>query len=763
MPRRKKRFWHLGLKPKSTRSLFALTFIVLSLLTLLSLIGQIMDLNNSLFTYMQWLVGDAAFMLPLVCMSAGLSLTTIRWDIAQPRILWGLSIITIGLLSVFHLIFNSKNSLIAAQAGEGGGMLGYYLAGTMIDVLSVFGALLVAMALLVVGFVILFNTTLEELSELSAKVFVPTGRGVKTILWNPVMRIIHRDQEKDLDEAALAEEAANSEDSVTFKINQPKREQIELEIVDETLKKSNVRMSGDDLSGEFGITADDRPPYEPPTLSLLSDKDETPADRGDIEKNASTIEKTLDSFGVQARVAEVNFGPAVTQYALNLAEGTKITKITGLQNDLALALAAPTGAVRIEAPIPGKKFVGIEVPNYTPSLVSMRNSLISETAQQSKAKLMVVLGQNVAGETEVADLAKWPHVLIAGATGSGKSYLLHALIVSMLFKKTPEEVQFIFIDPKRVELTQYNGIPHLLRPVIVDPDKAINAFKWAVHEMEHRYKLFQQIPGVRELDSFNEKTDTSKLPYVVLVVDEMADLMMYAKNEAEGLITRLAQMSRATGIHLVLATQRPSVDIITGLIKANIPTRIALNVTSITDSRVVLDSSGAEKLIGKGDMLYLPPDVAKPRRIQGAFVSDAELRSVIDYLKQFSRPSVATRASELEMGEEVNGLASEPDWHAVTASGRAPDFEEPDDNKFSDALREIVNHDRASASLLQRRLSIGYARAARLLDELEERGMVSPKDGSNPREVYKEKVKEFLINAGQLTDPNDHEAGGAYL
>ncbi|MCA9397655.1 DNA translocase FtsK, partial [candidate division WWE3 bacterium] len=285
-------------------------------------------------------------------------------------------------------------------------------------------------------------------------------------------------------------------------------------------------------------------------------------------------------------------------------------------------------------------------------------------------------------------------------------------------------------------------------------EKAINAFKWAVHEMEHRYKLFQQIPGARDLKTFNEKTDTTKLPYIVLVVDEMADLMMYAKNEAEGLITRLAQMSRATGIHLVLATQRPSVDVITGLIKANIPTRIALNVTSVTDSRVVLDSAGADKLIGKGDMLYLPPDASKPRRIQGVYVSDDELLSVIKHLKQFTRPASATRASELGEEESMGETVTE-DWQAATASNRSPDFEEPDDDKFTDALREIINHDRASASLLQRRLSIGYARAARLLDELEERGMVSPKDGSNPRDVYKDKVREFLVKSGQLGEFTD--------
>ncbi|MCA9389849.1 DNA translocase FtsK 4TM domain-containing protein [candidate division WWE3 bacterium] len=761
MPRKKKRFWELGLKPKSSKSLVALVLLLFSMLSMLSIIGQAMDLENSLFTFLQLVAGKSVILVPFVLFFAGLSMTKIRWEIAQSRIFWGLLIETLGLSSLFHLIFNSKNSIELAKEGAGGGLIGYYFGGTMIDLFSVFGALLMAMGLLVIGLVIIFNTSLEELGEISAKIGRPM-LGASRTLFSFMKR---GNGEEGEEAAAVAADIESDDESSTYKINQPVDDRVQIEIVEDDAKKSDVVSTT--ASGE-GTTSEaaDIPPFELPGLGLLSDKQEVAADRGDIEKNAAVIERTLDSFGVQARVAEVNLGPAVTQYALNLAEGTKITKITSLQNDLALALAAPTGSVRIEAPIPGKKLVGIEVPNYTATLVTMRNTLMSEPVQNSKAHLMVTLGQNVSGETVAADLSKWPHVLIAGATGSGKSYLLHALIVSLLYRRTPEELQFMFIDPKRVELTQYNGIPHLLRPVIVDADKAVNSFKWAVHEMEHRYKLFQQIPGVRDLASFNEKTDTTKLPYIVIVVDEMADLMAYAKNEAEGLITRLAQMSRATGIHLVLATQRPSVDVITGLIKANIPTRIALNVTSITDSRVVLDSSGAEKLIGKGDMLYLPPDASKPRRIQGVYVSDSELRSVIDYLKQFARPVVPAQVAELDGEDGDTSLLSEvvgTEWHGASASGRSPDFEEPDDNKFDDAVREIINHDRASASLLQRRLSIGYARAARLLDELEERGMVSLKDGSNPRDVYKDKVQEYLIKSGQVSTDIGGPTGQTFI
>ncbi len=742
MPRKKKHFLQLNLKPDSYRSLLALILMVCGLLSFLSLVGHISNFDNSLYSLLRRYVGSAAFLVPLVLFFAGLSLTKLTWRIARPRIFWGLLVLEGGFVVLFHVLFNAKNSVSIATSGQGGGLIGMLLGGSLVKLFSVFGGFLVAIALLVVGMLVLFNTSLEEMGEWVRRYSAPFMQRFFSI----VSTIRNRTTSADVQlEAAIS-------DTPVMKINQPKSDT--LEIIDDAPQKVR-EVTPVQATGEQG-TLPGIPDYESPPISLLSDAKEIAADRGDVEKNAAIIEKTLDSFGVQARVAEVNLGPAVTQYALNLSEGTKINKITALQNDLALALAAPTGAVRIEAPIPGKKLVGVEVPNYTSTLVTMRNSLVSEQAQQTKAKLMVTLGQNVAGEVEVADVTKWPHVLIAGSTGSGKSVLIHSFIISLLYTRRPDEVQFMFIDPKRVELTQYDGIPHLLRSVIVDPDKAVNAFKWAVHEMEHRYKLFQQIPGARDLASFNEKTDTPKLPYIVIVVDEMADLMAYAKNEAEGLITRLAQMSRATGIHLILATQRPSVDVITGLIKANIPTRIALNVTSVTDSRVILDASGADKLIGKGDMLYLPPDAAKPRRIQGVFVSDDELRRVIEHLKQYTRPHISVEEA-LEVTSSLGGPSSgvqayeqEASWQQPTASTRTPDFDEPDDNKFDEAVREIMSHDRASASLLQRRLKIGYARAARLLDELEERGIVSPPDGSNPRDVYKDKARIYLENSGQL-------------
>lgn len=474
--------------------------------------------------------------------------------------------------------------------------------------------------------------------------------------------------------------------------------------------------------------------WEYPPLSLLSDSAGGKADRGDIKSNAQVIEKTLESFGITAHVAEVNTGPAVTQYALEIALGTKLSKITTLQNDLALALAAP-GQLRIEAPIPGRSMVGIEIPNRSPEFVSIKKMLEADPMQQSKSKLTVALGLDVSGNPKVADIARMPHVLIAGATGSGKSVTINAFLLSLLYRNSPSELKLIMVDPKRVELSVYNGIPHLLTPVICEVDKVLSALKWAIVEMERRYKLFASV-GVRNLEGYNELAGFTSLPYLIIFIDEMADVMMFAPVEVEDAICRLAQMARATGIHLVLSTQRPSVDVLTGLIKANIPCRIAFNVTSMIDSRVIIDAPGAEKLLGKGDMLYVPPDQSKPSRIQGAFVSDTEVHRLVDWLK--------SRGGPVQYTEEVTSMPSitksGPGGKQTTANGGDPLADE--------AIRIVCQYDRASASLLQRKLSIGYARAARILDSLEQLGIVGPGEGSKPRDVLVRNADEYFNSQG---------------
>lgn len=470
--------------------------------------------------------------------------------------------------------------------------------------------------------------------------------------------------------------------------------------------------------------------WQYPPITLLSDQKLGKADRGDINKNIDIIQNTLDSFGIQAHVSEVHKGPAVTQYALTIAMGTKLSKINALQSDLALALSAPQGQIRIEAPIPGRDLVGIEIPNRSLEFVSLRDMLSSPAMQGSKSKTMVSLGLDVSGTACVVDIAKMPHILIAGTTGSGKSVLINAFIASLLFRASPEEVKFIMVDPKRVELTPYNDIPHLLTPVIVDVDKVVNALGWAVAEMEKRYRTFQEV-GVKNIAGYNENKGFQSMPYIIIIIDEIADIMM-SKNagEVESRIVRLAQMARATGIHLVLATQRPSVNVLTGLIKANIPARIAFQVTSMIDSRVIIDSPGAEKLLGKGDMLFIPPDVAKPKRIQGAFVSEREIADLLRFIHS--------------MGIEVKQDDSITKNNTQGRIGTGGQDMGNVDEKFEEAARLCIAEGKGSASLLQRRLEVGYARAARILDQLENAGILAHAEGNKPREIMVNSFDEFL-------------------
>ncbi|MCW1948853.1 MAG: DNA translocase FtsK, partial [Candidatus Shapirobacteria bacterium] len=465
--------------------------------------------------------------------------------------------------------------------------------------------------------------------------------------------------------------------------------------------------------------------WEYPSIDIFDNTPGAKADRGDIRKNAQTIEQTLDSFGITARVAEINDSPSVTQYALEVALGTKLAKIMSLSNDLAMALAAPGGMIRVEAPIPGRALVGIEVPNRSLEVVPIRKILESEAMKTAKNKITVPLGLDVAGKAKVADIAKMPHVLIAGQTGSGKSVCVNSWIASILFRASPDEVRLIMVDPKRVELTPYNGIPHLLVPVIVEPEKVISALKWGVAEMERRYKTFTEV-GAKNIEAYNNLSGFQSMPYIVVFIDELAEIMLFSPSEVEDNICRLAQMARAVGIHLVLATQRPSVNVITGLIKANIPTRLSFAVASVTDSRVILDAPGAEKLLGRGDMLYMPPDLAKPVRIQGCFVNDKDLNNLIEYLKA----QKTTEYDEQILNQPVAGTHGS----AKNAPSTGESLEEKDP-MFDEAVKLVQDLGKASSSLMQRRLKLGYARAARVLDQLEQAGIVGPANGAKPREI----------------------------
>jgi S-DNA-T family DNA segregation ATPase FtsK/SpoIIIE len=474
-------------------------------------------------------------------------------------------------------------------------------------------------------------------------------------------------------------------------------------------------------------------PYMIPPVSLLKEpvqKKGSAATEETVKSNARLLEDTLNSFGVSAKVVQVSRGPVITRYELQPAPGVTVSRIVRLSDDIALNLAAP--GVRIEAPIPGKAAVGIEVPNKDIAPVLLREVLESDSFFNHPSKLAFALGKDIAGKNIIADIAKMPHVLIAGATGSGKSVCINSLIVSILYKAAPDEVRLIMIDPKVVELSTYNGIPHLMIPVVTDPKKAAGALNWAVQEMTSRYKMFAD-KGVRDIERYNEQVqdEEPKLPQIVVIIDELADLMMVAPGDVEDAICRLAQMARAAGIHLVIATQRPSVDVITGVIKANIPSRIAFAVSSQTDSRTILDMGGAEKLLGRGDMLFYPVGNSKPIRVQGAFLTEKEVESVVSCIKnQNEGPKY-----NLDVLEET----------AADQDGQDEGF---DDELLPEAIEVVIDAGQASISMIQRRLRVGYARAARLIDEMEKRGLVSGFDGSKPRNVlitkdeFEEQFKE---------------------
>ncbi len=514
---------------------------------------------------------------------------------------------------------------------------------------------------------------------------------------------------------------------------------------------------------DFGVEAKTYENYKMPSIELLNKVDKKTGDNGKkiVLKNASLLEKTLSDFGVEAKVNQVTVGPTITRYEIQPSPGVKVSKIVNLTDDIALSLAAKS--IRIEAPIPGKSAIGIEVPNEESQMVGLRDVLDSDEFKKFNSPLAMALGKDISGKPIIADMSKMPHLLIAGSTGSGKSVCVNTLINSILYKAKPDEVKFLLIDPKVVELANYNGIPHLLIPVVTDPKKAANALNWAVVEMNRRYKLFAD-NQVKDITSYNEKCE-EKLPKIVIIIDELADLMMVSSNDVEDYICRLAQMARAAGMHLIVATQRPSVDVITGVIKANIPSRIAFAVSSQTDSRTILDMGGAEKLLGKGDMLFYPLGAAKPVRLQGAFISENESEKVIEFVKgqineeikyeeeimdTISKATIAKSSDEDDLAfisenesekviEFVKGQINEEikyEEEIMDTISKATIAKSSDeDDLLSEAIEFVVESGQGSASMLQRKFKIGFNRAARLIDSMEERGIVGQSEGSKPRKV----------------------------
>jgi len=697
---RRKKLFRFKLKKNTVYTIFAILLVGSSALIALSFFqnGTALDLVKTIVLEK---FGYGGLFLPIVLIAFSFLFLRIKASFTRPNVSFGLLLTYICILAL-------------SQSGYVGGQIWDNFA----SLVSPIGAFIILLGMFFIGLIVLFNTSIDEIFKLFVLIYKKTSRagilfkGGKTkpvfVQKLPIRPPTDYKKEMTGDGQKSIRQAQEKGSTATNSVTAP--------------------MLGTSL---ISNTAGTNQVWEYPPLSLLSSSSGQKADRGDMKQHAQIIEKTLESFGISAKVVEVNLGPAVTQYSLEITLGTKLSKITSLSNDLALALAAPTGQIRIEAPIPGRSLVGIEIPNRTLEFVTLRYMLTSDHMKKSTNKLLVALGLNVSGTPVIDSIAKMPHVLIAGTTGSGKSVLINSWISSLLFRTNPSEVRLILVDPKRVELTGYNGIPHLLTPVIVEPDKILSALKWALAEMDRRYKIFAEV-GVRNIDGYNELSGFQAVPYIVIFIDELADLMAYAPVEVEDSICRLAQMARATGIHLVVSTQRPSVDVITGLIKANIPSRIAFNVSSMIDSRVIIDMPGAEKLLGRGDLLYVPPDQAKPTRIQGTYVSDQEVAQLVEYLKSKNLP--------VEYTTEVTSMP--PTWKKSTTGTQIT--QDGKDTLFEEAVRVVCQYDRASASLLQRRLSIGYARAARILDQLEAEGIVGAGEGSKPRDVLVRNPEEYL-------------------
>lgn len=685
--------WHHNLKPETKRSVWAIAAFAVAAVLTLAAFGKAGFVGGKLYDFFTLLFGDAFFLIPLALALAGFSLLLAMDDkaIAKNVVIGGV-LFVLSALGVVEVVFGEKT----------GGYVGFLTAYPVQKLLDFWASLVVFAALVVAALLIMLNIHIPLRFKRGKE---ETGEG-GAVPQAEIKNYMEEERKKQMGLIAAAAEAAKNKDK------------------DDAEKAAGTSAEGEEKSWIPKFMKSKKSDKAAPHIPFdLLEGDRGKPQGGDIKANSNIIKRTLQNFGIDVEMGEVSVGPSVTQYTLRPAEGVKLSKILALQNDLSLALAAHP--LRIEAPIPGKSLVGIEIPNKSIATVGLKSLLSSDEFTGSPASLLMALGRKVSGDGLFADLTKMPHLLIAGSTGSGKSVCLHSLVVSLLYRNSPDDLKLLLIDPKRVELTNYEDIPHLLSPVIMDAKKAIMALRWAAKEMERRYEvLFAH--HTRDLLAYHEKIKNDEnaepLPFIVIIIDELADIMAAYPRELEAAIVRLAQMSRAVGIHLIVSTQRPSVEVITGLIKANITSRIAFRVASQVDSRTILDMGGADKLLGNGDMLFLAGDVAKPVRVQGAFLGANEVKRVVEFLRTEYE---GTADSELKF--EADDANKMPELDNMDMA--------EDDELYEEARGLVMQAGKASTSYLQRRLRLGYARAARLMDILEERGVVGPADGSKPRDV----------------------------
>jgi len=702
------RKFNFKLPEKTKRYLFASLSFLLAIIFVFSFSGNAGSVGETLKKFFDFLIGNVIYILPIIFALFGIILLKggEHFEDNRNSLIISTIILIIGLSGFLSLLNPELAQDFVWNNSLDGGWIGYLISWPILKGLDyIVSYALFTIAILISLWIIIqpFKKTIKEIKE---------------------------DEGYDEEEEIKVEISKKKLLPFDWGKFIPKKEEKPIEV---EVKKEDKNLK------TFEQKKQESKEYKYPPLDLLSKKGGFP-EGGDISYNSSVIKRTLHTFGIPVEMSEVNVGPTVTQYTLKPAEGIKLSKITALQNDLALALASPT--IRIEAPIPGRSLVGIEVGNKKRAVVGLREILDTDEFKNSPAPLLMAIGKDVKGTPTFADLAEMPHLLVGGTTGSGKTVCLNSIILSLLYRNSPDEMKLILVDPKRVEFPIYSNLEHLLCPVIYDANQTLVALKWLVGEMERRFTVLAAGHS-RDIISYNQKMEKKgedKLPYIILIIDELADLMSVKGKEIESYIVRLAQMSRATGIHLILATQRPSVEVITGLIKANITSRIALKVGSLVDSRTILDSSGAEKLLGKGDLLLLSKEFSKPKRVQNPFISENEIKKAINWITD-SNLAIKEATDEIEEGfleteVEDNSLISELTKSAEAPETQMDNFYSKEDPMYEEAKRTVISSKKASTSLLQRRLGIGYARAARLMDILEERGVVGPQEGAKPREVY---------------------------
>ena len=769
----------------TSKNISVVVLIILSILMAVLIYGKTGYIGEHLSPILGGIIGWIKFIIPIGIFTIGIAIACDKKDLMSTKLFeFAIFLICISAIFSIYQISNdtlslknniSKNIEIAYELGTeniGGGVIGIMIAIPLTNMLGIAGAVIVCIGISLVILVFILGIPVSDMIEDYLDNLKERKQERKEEIREYREKEYEEREQKRQERRAKSKTAQLEREEITedqIKINlnekpekvkkykhepddlQPlgtkKKEEFSPNTLEDNLFKVQEEEKQDKTKSvlmlEHTQTVEDET-YEFPPIELLTEGSFRNMKGGKkaIADNATKLQKTLYNFGVSAKVENVSVGPAITRYELKPAEGVRVSKIANLADDIALNLAAES--IRIEAPIPGKQAVGIEIPNKENEVVHLRDIIESDKFNDAKSKLAFALGKDVAGDEIVTDIAKMPHVLIAGSTGSGKSVCINTLITSIIYKAKPSEVKLVLVDPKVVELSVYNGIPHLLIPVVTDPKKAAGALAWAVQEMVNRYSLFAG-KGVRDIKGYNaaldKENEASKLPQIVIIIDELADLMMVAKNDVEDAICRLAQMARAAGMHLVIATQRPSVDVITGLIKANIPSRIAFAVSSQVDSRTILDMAGAEKLLGKGDMLFYPTGMSKPTRIQGAFISDKDVEKIVDFIK--SNGTATYSDDVLESIEKANSNEKEI---------KNIDDDDDTDPFLDEAIEIVIETGQASTSFIQRRFKVGYARAGRIIDQMEERGIISGYQGSKPREVLMTKERWQELNMTTESD-----------